>query len=80
MSNVSGLESSKPLTILKGDLARDSSRLKFVYAMNDYTIEEKFTHNKLLDPINNSQEDNHIECKFKEITAHEGQVPRTHPG
>ena len=65
--------------IFFGDVPRCSSRLKFVCAINDYTIEEIFTYNKLLDHINNSQEDDLIKWKFKEIIAHEGPLPRTHP-
>ena len=69
----------KALDDFEGDLARDSSRLKFVCSMNDDTIEEIFTYNELLDHINNSEEDDLIEWKFKEITAHEGPLPRSHP-
>ena len=47
--------------------------------MNDDTIEEIFTYNELLDHINNSEEDDLIEWKFKAITAHEGPLPRSHP-
>ena len=69
----------KALDDFEGDLARDSSRLKFVCSMNDDTIEEIFTYNELLDHINNSEEDDLIEWKFKAITAHEGPLPRSHP-
>ena len=69
----------KPLDDFEGDLAQDSCYLKFIFTMNDDTIEEIFTLNKLLDHINNSQEDHLIELKFKEITGHEGPLPRTHP-
>ena len=69
----------KALDDCEGDLAQDSSRLKFVCSMNDDTIEETFTYNELLDHINNSEEDDLIEWKFKAITAHEGPLPRSHP-
>ena len=68
----------KALDDFEGDLARDSSRLKFVCSMNDDTVEEIFTCNELLDYINNSEEDDLIEWKFKEIIAHEGPLPRSH--
>ena len=69
----------KALDDFDGNLARDPSRLKIVCSMNDETIEEIFTYNESLDHINNSEEDDLIEWKFKEITAHEGPLPRTHP-
>ena len=47
--------------------------------MNNDTIEKTFTCNELLDHVNNSQEDDIIECNFKAITAHGGLIPRTHP-
>ena len=47
--------------------------------MNDDTIEEIFTCNELLDHINNSEEDDIIEWKFKKTTGDEGSFSRTHP-
>ena len=47
----------KALDDFEGDLVRDYSRIKFVCIMNDYTIEEIFIYNELLDLINNSEED-----------------------
>ena len=47
--------------------------------MNDYTIEEIFTRNEALDHINNSEEDDFIEWKFKETTCHEWTSSLTHP-
>ena len=47
--------------------------------MNGDAIEEIFTHNELLDHINNSQEDDPIEWKFKEIAAYKDPLQRTHP-
>ena len=61
----------------EGDLVRDSSRLKFVCAINDDTIEEIFTYSESLNYINNSQENDLIEWMFKAIVAHEVQLPRT---
>ena len=55
----------------EGDLARHSSRLKFFCSMNDGTIEEIFTYNKKLDHIKNSEEDDLIEWRFKEVIGHE---------
>ena len=69
----------KDLDNFEGNLARDSSRLKFVYTMKDETIEHIFTHNELLCYVNNSQEDDLIEWRFNVITAQEGLLPRTHP-
>ena len=46
--------------------------------MKNDTIEEIFTYNKLLARVNNSEEDDVIELKFKETTAREGPLPRTH--
>ena len=60
----------KALYDFEVSLDRDSSRLKFVYSMSDDTIEVMFTYNESLDQINNSEEDDLIEWKFKEITAH----------
>jgi hypothetical protein len=61
------------------DLARDSSSLTFVCSMNDGIIEEIFTYNESLDHMNNSEEDDLIEWKFKEIKAHEGPLPKSYP-
>ena len=69
----------KAIDDFEGNLARDSSRLKLVFSIRDDTIEEIFTYNELLDHVNNSEEDDFIEWKFKEIGAHEGPLPRTHP-
>ena len=69
----------KALDDFEGDLAQDSSRLVFLRAINDDTIEEIVTYNKLLKNINNLQEDDLIEWKFKAIIDHEGLLPMTHP-
>lgn len=53
--------------------------MKFLCTINDDTIEEVFTCNKLLDHINNSSEDDIIEWKFKKISAYEGPLPQSHP-
>ena len=55
----------KHLNDLEGDLGRDSSRLKIFYATSDDATEEIFAHNESLEQINNSQQDDLIECKFK---------------
>ena len=47
--------------------------------MKDGTIEEIFTCNELLDHVNNSEEDDFIEYKFKDVIFHEGPLPRTNP-
>ena len=47
--------------------------------MKDHAIEEIFAYNESLDHTNNSEDDDLIECKFKEITAHEGPLSRTRP-
>ena len=63
----------------EGDLSRDSSRMKFVCSMKDETIKEIFTCNELLDHINNSEEDDLVEWKFKPITVHEVSLVRSPP-
>ena len=60
----------KSLDDYDGDLARHSSRMKFFCSIKDNTIEVIFTYNDLLDHINNSEEDDLIEWKFKDVTAH----------
>ena len=57
----------KHVDYFEGDLARDSSRLKFV------------SSNKTLDHINNSEEDELIEWMFKEKKVHEGPSSHTYP-
>ena len=47
--------------------------------MQDDTVEEVFTCNELLDHINNSEEEDLIEWTFREILAHEGPLPQSHP-
>ena len=47
--------------------------------MNDDPIEKIVTCNELLDQINNSEEDDLIEWKFKEKNGHEGTLPQSHP-
>ena len=70
----------KAIDDYEGDLARDSSRLKFVCTMQDDTIEEIFSYNELLDFLNKSEdEDDLIEWRFKSITGHEGPLPKSHP-
>ena len=69
----------KALDDYEGELSRDSSRMRFVCSMQDDTVEEIFTHNELLDYINNSEEDDLVEWKFREILAHEGPLPKSHP-
>ena len=69
----------KALDDFEGDLARYFSRLKLFCTMNDDAIEEIFPCKELLDHVNNSQEDDLIEWKHKDITVHEGQLPMTHP-
>ena len=63
----------KAIDDCEGDLARDSSRLKFVCTMQDDTVEEIFSCNELLDFLNKSEdEDDLVEWRFKAITGHEG--------
>ena len=38
-----------------------------------------FTYNELLNHINNSEEDDLIEWKFKAIREHDGPLPRSDP-
>ena len=63
----------------KGNLARNSTRMKFLCTIKDGTIEEIFICNELLDHINNSTEDDIIEWKFKKISACEGPLPQSYP-
>ena len=46
--------------------------------MQDDMIEEIFTYNKLLNYINNSEEDDFIKWKFREILAHKGPLSKSH--
>ena len=62
-----------------GKLQRDSTRLKFIFCTKDDTAEDVFTYNEILDCINNSEDDDLIEWKFKHVTSHEGPLPRSHP-
>ena len=55
----------KAIDNFEGDLARDSSRLKFVWTMSEDAIEEILNCNELLDHINNSEEDNLIEYRME---------------
>ena len=45
--------------------------------MNNNKIKEVFSYNKILDFIEQG-EDNTIKCKFKRITAHEGPLKPNH--
>ena len=47
--------------------------------MNDDAIQEVLDYNELLDHLNNSEEDDIVEWKFKAITAHEGPLHQHHP-
>ena len=69
----------KALDDFEGNLARDPSSLKFVCYMSNDIIEEIFIYNELLDYLNNSEENDLIEWKFKEMTACEGPLPKPHP-
>ena len=65
----------RALNDYKGDLARDSSHLKFTCSMQDDAVEELFTCNETLDHLNNFEEDDLVEWRFKSITGHEGPLP-----
>lgn len=69
----------KSLDEFEGDFARDSACIKFVHSMKDDTIEEIFTYTESLDHINNAEEDDLVEWKFKAITVQEGPLLRSHP-
>ena len=69
----------KALDDYEGELRRDSSRMRFVCSMQDDAVEEVFTCNELLDHINNSEEEDLVEWKCREILAHEGPLPQSHP-
>ena len=62
-----------------GQLAQDSSRLKFACSVKGDTIEEIFTRIEMLDHLNNSDEEDLIELKFKSITSHKGPLPKSFP-
>ena len=47
--------------------------------MQDDTVEEIFSYNELLDHLNNSEEDDLVEWRFKTIAGHEGPLPQSHP-
>ena len=47
--------------------------------MKDDIIKEVFINNKLLEYLNNSEEDNLIEQKFKTIIAYESPLSKLHP-
>ena len=47
--------------------------------MKDDTIKEVFTYNEILDYLNASEEDDLIEWKFKQISAHEAPLPTSRP-
>ena len=53
-----------------GKLQRDSTRLKFICSTKYGAVEDAFTYNEMLDHINNSEDDDLVEWKFKSITAH----------
>ena len=57
---------------------KDSSRVKFICSMKDDQIEEIFSYDKILDFLEQQEEDT-IEWKFKRITAHEGPLKPNHP-
>lgn len=50
-----------------GDLAQDSSRMKFLCSMKDNAIEEVFTCNELLDYCNNSEDNELAEWKLRPL-------------
>ena len=56
---------------------KDSSRVKFICSMKDDQIEEIFSYDKILDFLEQQEEDT-IEWKFKRITAHEGPLKPNH--
>ena len=62
-----------------GKLQRDSTRLKFICSAKDETVEDTSTYNETLDRINNSEDDDLIEWKFKSIMCHETPLPRSQP-
>ena len=66
------------ITNFEGDLAKDSYRIKFLYTTKDHTIEEIFTCNKLLYYLNDTDEDNLIEWKFKVIIVYKGSLSKLH--
>ena len=41
-------------------LQRESTRLKFIFSTKDDTVEDVFTHNEILDHINNSEDNDLI--------------------
>ena len=61
-----------------GKPQKDSTRLKFICSTKNDAVEDAFTCNEILDHVNNSEDDDLVEWKFKSITAHEGPVPRSH--
>ena len=61
-----------------GKLQWYSTRLKLIYSNKDDVVEDVFTYNEILDHINNSEDDDIIEWKFKSITSHEEPLPRSY--
>ena len=60
-------------------IQRDSTRLKLIYSTKYDTVEGTFTYNEILDRINNSEDDDPIEWKFKSIVCHDRTLPRSYP-
>ena len=53
--------------------------MKFICSTKDDKVEDVLTYNEIPRHINNPEDDNVIECKFKSITSHEGPLPASHP-
>ena len=58
-------------------IKRDSERLKFICSTKYDIVEDLFTYNETLNHINNSENDDLVEWKFKLITSHEGHLARS---
>ena len=59
-------------------LENHPDHLKFVCSVNDNEYEEILTYNEILHHIE-KEENSDIVWKFKDITAHQGPLTRTHP-
>ena len=53
--------------------------MKFIFSTKDDAVEDVFTYNEILDHINKSEDNDHIEWKFKSITSYKEPLPTHHP-
>ena len=69
----------KAIEAYNDDLDKLPTRREFICSTKDDQVEEILTYNEILELLEDQQEKDTIEWRFKLVTSHEGPLPQNHP-